>query len=334
MKKPIRFLLVGCGRIAARHAAIIRQTGTLAAVCDIDQVKALQFAATNQTVAFDDLYQMLGQIQADVLVVCTPNGLHAVHSIAGLNAGLHVLCEKPMALSVIDCQLMMEAAERNQRRLYIVKQNRFNPPVQAVRKLLQEDQLGSIYSVQLNCVWNRDVNYYQNSWKGTLDMDGGILFTQFSHFIDLLWWFLGDVDAVQAMFSNQAHQQCIEFEDTAVAVLHFKRGTLASLHFSINSFNKNMEGSLLLVGEKGTVKIGGQYLNELDYQEISGSPIGSLPKGRPANEYGSYQGSMSNHQEVYDDFLRLIQAPADEPTNAFDAMKTVEIIEQIYSSRQ
>lgn len=334
MKHSIRFLLAGCGRIAARHAAIIREAGTLVAVCDIDIEKARKFAESYSAPVFEDIHQMLEQVPADVLIVCTPNGLHAAHSIAGLNAGMHVLCEKPMALSVADCKQMLEAAERNQRRLYIVKQNRFNPPVQAVRSLIRENQLGKIYSVQLNCVWNRDPLYYQDSWKGTLDMDGGILFTQFSHFIDLLWWFLGDVDAVQAMFSNQAHQNCIEFEDTAVAMLQFKSGTLASLHFSINSYKKNMEGSLLLVGEKGTVKIGGQYLNELDYQEISGVSIDSLPKGRPANEYGNYQGSMSNHGDVYDDFLRLIQAPVSEPTNAFDAMKTVEIIERIYSGRR
>jgi predicted dehydrogenase len=155
--------------------------------------------------------------EVDVVSVCTPNGLHAEHSISILKAGHHVLCEKPMALFVNDCSSMITAAERANRRLFIVKQNRFNPPVEAVKALIDQGKLGKLYSVQLNCFWNRNNEYYQNSWKGTRDLDGGTLYTQFSHFIDLLYWFIGDVETVSATTGNFHHQGLIEFEDTGVA---------------------------------------------------------------------------------------------------------------------
>src|SRR5947207_11099086 len=175
-----------------------------------------------------------------------------------------------MALSVQDCGEMIKEAERANRRLFIVKQNRFNPPVEAVKKAIDEGRLGKVYSIQLSCFWNRNNEYYDNSWKGTLNMDGGTLFTQFSHFIDLLYWMIGDIKTVQAFTSNFHHQGEIEFEDTGVVALQFYNGAIGTINYTVNSFKKNMEGSLTIFGEKGTVKIGGQYLNELEYKSIDG----------------------------------------------------------------
>ncbi len=141
-----------------------------------------------------------------VIAICSPNGLHAEHTIQALNAGFHVLCEKPMALTSAECGEMMKAAERANKRLFAIKQNRFNPPVAAVKKLIDEGRLGKIYSIQLSCFWNRNADYYENSWKGTMALDGGTLYTQFSHFIDLLYWMVGDIKEVQAMTANFAHQ--------------------------------------------------------------------------------------------------------------------------------
>ncbi len=176
---------------------------------------------------WDELLQKAKEV--DVVAVCSPNGLHAQHTIAALQAGFHVLCEKPMALTVQDCGEMINAAERANKRLFIVKQNRFNPPIVAVKQLIEENRLGAIYSVQLNCFWNRNEEYYKNSWKGTKDMDGGTLFTQFSHFIDLLYWMIGDVKEAHGYAGNFGHKDMIEFEDTGVVSLRFYNGAIGTV---------------------------------------------------------------------------------------------------------
>ncbi|MEO7309792.1 MAG: Gfo/Idh/MocA family oxidoreductase [Chitinophagaceae bacterium] len=333
MDIKIHFALVGCGRIGARHAENILRFGVLAGVCDIDTSKADSFAETYASKAFYTIEALLASgIKMDVVSICTPNGLHAMHSIASLKTGKHVLCEKPMALTVSDCGRMIQAAEQNNRRLFIIKQNRFNPPVMALKNLIDGNRLGKIYSVQVNCFWNRNEDYYKNTWKGTKDMDGGTLFTQFSHFIDLLYWLIGDVEKVYAFTANRGHEGIIEFEDTGVVALQFYTGVLGTIHYTVNAFAKNMEGSVTVFGEKGTVKVGGQYLNELAYQSLEGAPITDLPKGNTANDYGNYVGSMSNHDKVYANLVDVIQNNASIITNLFDGLKTVEIINKIYYS--
>ncbi|HUR10511.1 MAG TPA: Gfo/Idh/MocA family oxidoreductase [Flavitalea sp.] len=333
MTDLLKFGLVGCGRIAQRHAEHIHTKGKLVAVCDVVKEKADSMASKYKANAYDRIEEMLANEKGlDVIAICSPNGLHAEHAIQSLNAGFHVLCEKPMAINVQDCGNMIQAAERANRRLFAIKQNRFNPPVAAVKELLDKGKLGKLYSVQLNCFWNRNADYYNNSWKGTLKLDGGTLYTQFSHFIDLLYWLVGDVKQVNAFMGNFAHQGIIEFEDTGVVILEFYSGVIGSIHYTVNSFEKNMEGSLTLFGEKGTVKIGGQYLNELEYQQIDGYKIENLPEGNKPNNYGNYQGSMSNHDKVYDNLVEVLQKNAPITTSSFEGMKTVEIIDKIYKS--
>jgi len=331
MTSKIRFAILGCGRIAQRHAEHIHAFGRLVAVCDTDIKKAKSLSEKFQTKCFGGLDEMLAACpEIDVVSVCTPNGLHAEHSVSILKAGRHVLCEKPMALSVNDCSSMITAAERANRRLFIVKQNRFNPPVEAVKALIDQGKLGKLYSVQLNCFWNRNNEYYQNSWKGTRDLDGGTLYTQFSHFIDLLYWFVGDVESVSAITGNFHHQGLIEFEDTGVATLKFVNGVIGTVNYTVNAFKKNMEGSLTIFAEKGTVKIGGQYLNELEYQSLEGDPISDLPPGNPPNNYGQYTGSMSNHDKVYQNLISVLNGEGTIATSGMEGLKTVEIIERIY----
>jgi UDP-N-acetyl-2-amino-2-deoxyglucuronate dehydrogenase len=333
MNSRLKFAIIGCGRIAQRHAEHIRNQGELVAVCDIDASKLKEFATKYQAAAYNKVEDMLQQItEVDVVSVCSPNGLHAEHSIKALRAGFHVLCEKPMALTVQDCGEMINAAERANKRLFIVKQNRFNPPVAAVKNLIDEGRLGKIYSAQLNCFWNRNEAYYKNSWKGTKDLDGGTLFTQFSHFIDLLYWIVGDVKDVHGYIGNFDHQGIIEFEDTGVVSLKFYNGAIGTINYTVNSHARNMEGSLTLFGSKGTVKIGGQYLNEMEYQDIEGYKIDNLPPGNPPNNYGQYQGSMSNHDKVYQNVIEVLQGNGIIATNGFEGLKTVEIIDKIYST--
>jgi UDP-N-acetyl-2-amino-2-deoxyglucuronate dehydrogenase len=227
---------------------------------------------------------------------------------------------------------MIKAAEKYNKRLFAIKQNRFNPPVVAVKKIIDEGRLGKIFSIQLSCFWNRNYDYYNNSWKGTMDLDGGTLYTQFSHFIDLLYWLVGDIKTVDAYMANFAHKGIIEFEDTGVVILEFFNGAIGTINYTVNSYQKNMEGSLTIFAEKGTVKIGGQYLNELEYQNIEGYRIGDLPVGNKANSYGTYQGSMSNHDLVYENLVNVLTKNASISTSAFEGLKTIEIIDKIYSS--
>lgn len=329
----VRVGLIGCGRIAQRHAGHISRLGELAAVCDVNVEKAVKLGEEYEVPFFTDVKTFLSFKDMDVVAVCSPNGLHAEHSIGALNAGFHVLCEKPMALSSADCEKMIMTAEKCNKRLFIVKQNRFNPAIEAIKEKIDANALGRIYSVQLNCFWNRNFDYYQKSdWKGTKKLDGGTLFTQFSHFIDLLYWIVGDVEEASAMTHNYAHQGVIEFEDTGVVSLKFKNGVLGTINYTVNAFGKNMEGSITLFGEKGTVKVGGQYLNKLEYQSLDGEGIGELRAGNPANEYGEYQGSMSNHDRVYENLIDVLQNGGSIATNGLEGLKTVEIIEKIYKS--
>ncbi|PWT72752.1 MAG: gfo/Idh/MocA family oxidoreductase [Bacteroidetes bacterium] len=333
MHKMVRFAIIGCGRIAQRHAEHIHNRGKLVAVCDVVKENADKLAAKYGAQPYYKIQDLLEKEKSvDVVAICTPNGLHAEHAILSLRAGLHVLCEKPMALTSFDCGEMIKAAERANKRLFAIKQNRFNPPVVAVKKIIDEGRLGRIYSIQLSCFWNRNAAYYKDSWKGTLELDGGTLFTQFSHFIDLLYWIVGDVKHVQAVMANFAHKKIIEFEDTGVVILEFQNGSIGTINYTVNSYGKNMEGSLTIFGEKGTVKIGGQYLNELEYQNIEGYRIENLPEGNRANNYGDYQGSMSNHDKVYDNLIEVLQHNAAISTSSFEGLKTVEIIEKIYQS--
>jgi predicted dehydrogenase len=327
-----RFAIVGCGRIAQRHAVHIAARGELVATCDIKTEKADALAGIYEACAYYTIDEMLAQEKhLDVVVVCSPNGLHAQHTIQALGAGCHVLCEKPMALTPESACAMITAAESNRRLLFIVKQNRFNPSVQAVKQLLLDNRLGKIYSFQLSCFWNRPADYYQD-WRGTPDMDGGTLYTQFSHFIDLLYWMLGDVKKASAVMSNYAHPGSIAFEDTGAVILELNSGAIGTLNYTVNSYGKNMEGSLTLFGEKGTVKIGGQYLNELVYEAIDGYSIPELAPGNGSNQYGTYEGSMSNHDKVYDNLVAVLDHGAQMYAGPLDGLKTVEIIGKIYNA--
>jgi UDP-N-acetyl-2-amino-2-deoxyglucuronate dehydrogenase len=334
MKRRVRFALIGCGRIGNRHAEHINNLGELIGVCDIVSERATRLARQYSCRHFTDVDVFLKELQGevDVIAICTPNGLHATHSIKALSAGFHVLCEKPMAINVADCGEMIKTAERYNKRLFAIKQNRFNPPVSAVKEAIDNGVFGKIFSIQLSCFWNRNEDYYRNSWKGTKELDGGTLYTQFSHFIDLLYWIVGDVKTAYGISKNYAHKGVIEFEDTGVATLEFYNGAIGTVNYTVNSFNKNMEGSLTIFAEKGTVKIGGQYLNELEYQSIENFEFKDLPKGNAPNNYGTYVGSMSNHGLVYENLIDVLQNNASISTSAFEGLKTVEIIDKIYQS--
>lgn len=327
-----KFALVGCGNISHRHAENIQRVGKLSAVCDTVPAKADALAAKYKATAYysiDDLLKNEGD--TDIVVVCTPNGLHAEHTIKSLRSGKHVLCEKPMCLTTNDGLEMVKTAEACQKKIFVVKQNRYNGPVQHVKKLIEENKLGKAFSFQINCFWNRPQAYYLNSWKGTKHLDGGILYTQFSHFIDLLHWLLGDVEEVKGYKSTYGNRTNFEIEDTGAAVLKMKSDAIGTLNYTINSPSKNLEGSFSIFGEKGSVKIGGQYLNTLEWHDVEGESKPFIDTSFPPNEYGFYQGSMSNHHKVYDDLILSLQGNGSL-LEAKDAIATIQIIEKIYAA--
>ena len=327
-----RFAIVGCGNISSRHVENIKRVGILTSVCDIISEKADSFGTkfdANPYYSIDDLLR--SETTTDVMVICTPNGLHAEHSIKSLQAGKHVLCEKPMCLSTADGTKVVRIADESRKKIFVVKQNRYNEPVLHVKKLLEQKKLGKIFSFQINCFWNRPQAYYMDSWRGTKNLDGGILFTQFSHFIDLLHWLLGDIDVVEGFKNSYGERTHFEIEDTGVAILKMKSGAIGTLNYTINSYSKNLEGSFLVFGEKGSVKIGGQYLNTLEWFDVEGEAGPILSQAQLPNDYGYYQGSMSNHHKVYDELVHSLDG-SGSLLEARDAIATIEIIEKIYAA--
>lgn len=328
---PRKFAIIGCGRIAHRHAEQINAHGQLAAAFDVAPDAAEAFCAKFGGEPYSSLEEMLaGSHGAEVVSVCSPNAFHASNTIAALRAGYHVLCEKPMAIDVADCGRMIQEAERANKRLFIVKQNRFNPPVDFVKSLIDQGKLGRVLSCHLSCFWNRNEQYYKDSWRGTLEIDGGTLYTLFSHFVDLLYWMVGDISSVDAITGNLAHGDMIEFEDTGGAVFRFHNGAIGTLNYTTNAFGGNMEGSLTLFCEKGTIKIGGQYLNELEYFKVDGVEAPVDMTAQSASGYKHYEGSQSRLDCVYANLNEVLDGSGVIATAGFEGLKTVEIIDRIY----
>jgi len=332
MNSSLRFAIVGCGKIAPRHAAETAKHGRLVAVCDIITKKADELAQSYDAKAYysiDDLLQKEDEV--DVVAICTPNGLHAEHSIKALQAGSHVLCEKPLCISSADGLKMIDTAKEKGKKLFVVKSTRYNPALVALKKCIEENRLGTVYSFQLNCFWNRPAAYYAHSWKGDGLLDGGTLYTQFSHYIDALLWLLGDIKTITGFRKNFAHQHIIEFEDSGIVAIEMDKGMIGGLNWSVNTFQKNMEVSLSIIAEKGSLYIGGEYMNKIGYQLIEGYEL-DIPGDGNANDYGFYKGSMSNHDKIYDNLVKVL-SDSDHPfANARDGLKTVETIERIYNS--
>lgn len=332
MSAVLRFAIIGCGKIAPRHATEIIKQGELVAVCDIIKDRADALAKEFDTTAYYSITDLFSkEHKIDVVSICTPNGLHAAHTMLSLKAGSHVLCEKPLCISTADGKDMIATAKAVEKKLFVVKSTRYNPALVALKKIIDEGAMGKLYSFQLNCFWNRPAPYYTNSWKGSLTLDGGSLYTQFSHYIDALLWIVGDVENISGFRKNMAHQDIIEFEDTGIVAVEMKNGMTGGINWSVNTFQMNMEVSLTIIAEKGSIRIGGQYMNEIEYQLIDNTALKVAEDGA-ANDYGFYKGSMSNHDKVYENLVKALDNEHHPFTHAEDGLKTVETIERIYNS--
>lgn len=330
--RSIRFVVCGVGRIGRRHATLIGENPSAELVATID---------IDESVSIDDLPHFTSietflnsGIDADVAVIATPNGLHAQQSIAFIKGGLNVVIEKPIALSRSEAEEVVHTSLAHQKLVFGVMQNRYSPPSQWLKELIDAKRLGDIYLVSIQCYWNRDDKYYkQDGWHGTTALDGGTLFTQFSHFIDLMYWLFGDIKNITGRFDNFNHSDLIEFEDSGLVHFDFEKGGKGSLIYSTSAWDANLESSMTIIGEKGSVKVAGQYMDTVEYCHVKDYDLPALAPSNPPNDYGPYKGSAANHSFVISNVVDTLQGKSSITTNALEGLKVVEIIERIYNQR-
>lgn len=335
-KEKVKFVVVGTGHIGKRHGVMIQRNeeSELIAMVDIQPKSALN-AADFDVPFFTSIEELLAaDLDFDVASVCTPNGLHASQSIELLSANKHVVCEKPMGLSKDNCEHVIFKALQMSKHVFCVMQNRYSPPSEWIKSVIDNNVLGDIYMVQLNCYWNRDERYYKKGgWKGTKDLDGGTLFTQFSHFIDIMYWLFGDIDNIQGKFNDFTHKDSTDFEDSGFVSFDFVQGGMGSINYSTAVANQNLESSITIIGEKGSIKIGGQYMNEVEVCNVKDYEMPELAPTNPGNDYGAYKGSAANHHYIIENVVDTLKGRTSATTNALEGLKVVEIIERIYKVR-
>jgi len=331
--KKVKFGIVGLGHIGKRHAEMIQRNpdAELVAIADILSDKQLNYSFPNIPL-YKNLTDMLNfHPELDVVNIATPNGFHSENAIEALGAGMHVVIEKPMALSKFDAEKIIYKALQMHKQVFTVMQNRYSPPSEWIKGIIEEGILGKIYLVQLNCYWNRDERYYKpGSWHGDKELDGGTLFTQFSHFIDILYWLFGDIKNIRSRFYDFNHSELTQFEDSGLVTFDFLNGGSGILNFSTSVWDKNLESSMTIIAENGAVKIGGQYMDKVEYCHVKNYQMPVLPPTNPGNDYGAYKGSAQNHNFVIENVIDVLNKRGEITTNALEGLKVVEIIERIY----
>ena len=334
--QKIKFAVVGCGHIGKRHAEMIvgNQESELVALCDEGDKNSLGIEKYNVPF-FNNIDDLLNSnLELDVVNICTPNGLHAEQSKKALEKKHHVVCEKPMGLTKANCEDVIFKALQVSKNFFCVMQNRYSPPSVWIKEVVEKGILGDIFMVQLNCYWNRDDRYYKKGgWKGSQQLDGGTLFTQFSHFIDIMYWLFGDITNIQGKFKDFTHQDSTDFEDSGFVSFDFINGGMGSLNYSTAVATQNLESSITIIGKKGSVKIGGQYMNEVEVCNIDGYEMPKLAAANPPNDYGPYKGSAANHHYIIENVINTLKGRTSATTNALEGLKVVDIIERIYALR-
>jgi UDP-N-acetyl-2-amino-2-deoxyglucuronate dehydrogenase len=339
LNDKIRFAVLGCGHIGQRHAGMIAANPQveLAALIEPDpSTRKLVTAAYPGVPVFTALKEFIdSDVRADVVNIATPNMMHAGQAIECMDHGFNVVIEKPMALSRASCEAIIHNAGINEKHVFCVMQNRYSPPSEWLKETVSDGRLGDIYMVQINCYWNRDERYYtKHGWHGKKDLDGGTLFTQFSHFIDLMYWVFGDITDIKASFSDFNHNDLTDFEDSGLVSFRFINGGMGSLNYSTSVWDKNLESSMTVIGEYGTVKVGGQYMDKVEYCHIKDYIMPELKPTNPPNEYGPYKGSAANHHYIIENVVSVLKGQSNITTNALEGLKVVDIIERIYALKQ
>lgn len=330
----IKFAVLGFGHIGKRHATIIRDFAGAELVAVIDSNPGVQKEKLYPVGVpyFQTLAELFASgLKADVVNIATPNGLHTQHAVETITNKCHVVIEKPMGLTKASCEEVIFKALQMSRQVFVVKQNRYSPPSKWMKEVVDKKIIGDVCMVQINCYWNRDDRYYKpGGWKGTKSLDGGVLYTQFSHFIDIMYWVFGDVKNIKAQFKNFSHHHNTEFEDSGLVSFEFVNGGIGSLNYSTSVWDTNMESSITVVGSKGSLKVGGQYMNEIEYCHIAGYERPQLPPTNPPNDYGPFKGSAANHHYVIENVVNTLRGTDTISANALEGLKVVDIIEKMY----
>ncbi|MBK8686408.1 MAG: Gfo/Idh/MocA family oxidoreductase [Bacteroidetes bacterium] len=338
MMSTINFAVVGCGHIGKRHAEMISRNQESRLLALIDVKDRANLGIDQYDVPFyntlEDFLKSPEAQQTDVVNIASPNGFHASQAMQCLESRKHVVIEKPMALNKQDAEKVIFKALHVHKHVFAVMQNRYSPPSAWIKELIESNNLGQIYMVQLNCYWNRDNRYYKpESWHGKLELDGGTLFTQFSHFIDLMYWLFGDIQNIQSRFNNFNHSKLTEFkEDSGVIQFEFVNGGMGCVNFSTSIWDCNLESSMTIIAENGSVKIGGQYMDKVEYCHVKDYQMPELAPTNPGNDYGAYKGSAANHHFVIENVVDVLKGRNQITTNALEGLKVVEIIERMYQS--
>jgi UDP-N-acetyl-2-amino-2-deoxyglucuronate dehydrogenase len=328
---PVRVALVGCGRISETHFEAIRKVPglVLTGVCDIVDERARLAGEAQNVPWFSSYAAMLDAVACDVVTICTPSGLHPEHGIMAARAGKHVVCEKPMAITLHAADELVRACDQAGVRLFVVKQNRLNPSIQLLKRALDKGRFGRIYLANTTVRWTRPQEYYdQAPWRGTWEFDGGALMNQASHYVDLIQWLGGPVESVMAKTATLARR--IETEDSAVVILRFRSGALGVIEVTMLTYPRNLEGSITILGEKGTVKIGGTAVNRVEHWAFADydddDKLVESATSSPPNVYGF------GHAGYYRNVLAVLRGDAVPDTDGRAGRKSLELILGAYES--
>jgi UDP-N-acetyl-2-amino-2-deoxyglucuronate dehydrogenase len=332
LDRKIRFALVGCGRIASNHFGAIlqhKERCELVGVCDIDPRKREEAAGNTGATPYATLTEMLAKCDADAFIVATPSGLHPEQAVQIARAGRHVITEKPMATRWEDGKRMVSACDAAGVRMFVVKQNRRNATLQLLKGAVEKKRFGRIYMVNLNVFWTRPDEYYNSAkWRGTWEYDGGAFMNQASHYVDLLDWIIGPVESLQAYTATLARD--IEVEDTGVLSLRWRNGALGSMNVTMLTYPRNLEGSITILGETGTVRIGGVAVNEVQQWEFATPDEDDAKVADASYQTTSVYGF--GHPMYYDNVIKVLRGEAEPETDGREGLKSLEVLVAAYMS--
>ncbi|MFK7967491.1 MAG: Gfo/Idh/MocA family protein [Burkholderiaceae bacterium] len=330
--RKLRFAMIGCGRIAKNHIDALQkhaENASVVAVCDVDEQARATAGRQVGAPAYRCLADMLAAERPDVGVLATPSGLHPGQAIALANAGVHVMTEKPMATNWSDGKRMVAACDEAGVRLFVVKQNRRNATLQAVKRAIDQGRFGRIYMVNVNVFWTRPQAYYDSAkWRGTWEYDGGAFMNQASHYIDLLDWLIGPVESVQAYTATLGRN--IQVEDSGVISLKWRSGALGSVNATMLTYPKNLEGSITILGENGTVKVGGVAVNEITHWEFADERAEDAAIKDASYQTDSVYGF--GHPAYYEDVIGVLRGEAEPSTDGREGLKSLELLVASYLS--
>ena len=331
----LKIAILGYGHIGKKHAEMIAQNSDYELIALIDTKFGSNDMQDNFLVPhFNSLNDFLdSDLHADIVAVCTPNGLHYEQAKILIENKINVIIEKPITLDSAEASDLEQLALKNKVHIFPVMQNRFSPPALWLKELMDSKILGKTYMVQVSCYWNRNEQYYtKGSWHGTKNLDGGTLFTQFSHYLDIMYWLFGNITNIKSKFADFNHAELTEFEDSGIVTFDFNAGGIGSFNFSTSVWNENLESSLTIIAENGSVKVGGQYMNKVERCVIKDYEVPELPETSLPNDYGSFKGSAQNHQYLYQNIVEFLRDGKHIHTTTDDSIQVLKIIENIYAA--